>query len=141
MGISTIVALWHLCFCFDNTGFTALTSLSRKPIIIMLSTNDNKLGGWLHLHITHTIAYRIQDKNGIFWNWTILLSNPKIERFEIVCYQISCSIHCPLVSYNLTSWFSKGNSFLVISSYCIGVNFCKIKSQREYCVVHIWNCA
>ena len=42
--VFAILVLWRLCFCFDSTGFTAMTSLSRKRIIIMPSTNDNKLG-------------------------------------------------------------------------------------------------
>ena len=42
--VFAILVLWRLCFCFDSTGFTAMTSLSRKRIIIMPNTNDNKLG-------------------------------------------------------------------------------------------------
>ena len=58
--VFAILVLWRLCFCFDSTGFTAMTSLSRKRIIIMPSTNDNKLGGVFHLHSTRCIIHKIQ---------------------------------------------------------------------------------
>ena len=56
-------------------GFTAaMTSLSRKPIIIMFSTNDNKLGGWLHLHITQTIIPKSRETFELVANFQKLKS-------------------------------------------------------------------
>ena len=69
---SRIVVLWHLCFCFDSERFTTMTSLSGKHIIIMLSFNDNKLGGMApSAYTTHYPKHQTQGKLRNFWNWTL----------------------------------------------------------------------
>ena len=95
--VFAILVLWRLCFCFDSTGFTAMTSLSRKRIIIMPSTNDNKLGGVFHLHSTRCIIRKIQ---GMCRNVEIhfnILRNQTLQRIYELKKEWQASIWNPKI--------------------------------------------